>query len=495
MHSAEEVASWSPPPVRKGYMTVPRLPVDNVPDERDMVIRDIEGRLPDGLRGTLYRNGPGTYRSGGLMLDHPFDGDGMISMFAIADGQVRVSNRFVRTPNYLAGLRGRGQRYRGIGRQRPGGMIANALRVPVNVANTSVAFHAGELLALWEGGKPYAVDPDSLDTLGLHDFDGKLGGLAWLGSFSAHPKTDPHTGIMYNFGVEGFPLPHLRCYSVDRRGRMDHVASVRLPRISVVHDFALTEKHLVFIIDPLEVKLLRIGLGIGSVFDNVHYRSDLATQFILVPRDGSKPTIIEHTALMHFHINNAFEDGDDTVMDIIEYDDAKILYLTSNFLHGVEQPNYTNALQRYRINPSGKVWREEQCPWAGEFPNHDKRRTTQKNRYTYYSGVPQRETSSGFGRAIIKVDHETGRYTVQDRGPAEMLCEPVFVPRSADSAEDEGWLLTAVYLPAEDRSNLLVLDARDVEADPVATVRLPDYMPPGYHGIFTNRLATLPQDR
>ena len=207
-----------------------------------------------------------------------------------------------------------------------------------------------------------------------------------------------------------------------------------------MHDFALTDRHLVFIVDPLELRLLRIAAGVGSVASNVRFRSEDATHFILVPRDGSKPRIAEHAAVMHFHVNNAFEDGDDTVVDFIEYADAKILYLTSHMRSEV-QPNFRSSLQRYRITRAGRVTREEQCPWAGDFPNLDRRRATLRYRYSYYTGVPQDSTSSALGRAMIKVDHDTGRCTVQDRGPGELLCEPVFVPRAADSAEDDGWLL------------------------------------------------------
>ena len=488
MHSANDAAGFSPPPVSKRDLTIPYLPADGVPEENDFLVGDIDGRLPNELRGTLYRNGPGTYESGGTMLQHPFDGDGMMSMFVFADGRVRVRNRYVRTPNYLAGRTRRGLRFRALGSNRPGGMLANALRLPANVANTSVMFQAGDLLALWEGGKPFALDPNTLDTLGIHDFDGKL---RWMGTFSAHPKTDPSTGEVYNFGVEAFPVPHLRCYRIDRRGRMHRLRSVRLPNFSIVHDFALTQKHLVFVVDPLKLDLLRIAAGMGSVASNVRFHSENATLFILVPRDGSKPTIVEHAAVMHFHINNAFEDGNDTVVDFIEYSDARILFLTSH-LRTEAQPNFRSSLHRYRISPGRRVIRQELCPWAGEFPNHDRRRTTFQHRYSYYTGVPQESASNAFGRAIIKADHKTEQFTVQDRGPGELLSEPVFVPRAGDAAEDDGWLLTVAYDAAAQRSNLLVLDARDMDAEPVAIVRIPRYIPPGYHGIFTDRIARPP---
>ncbi len=59
--------------------------------------------------------------------------------------------------------------------------------------------------------------------------------------------------------------------------------------------------------------------------------------------------------------------------------------------------------------------------------------------------------------------------------------ESVFAPDPDGSAEDDGWLLNIVYDAAADSSDLLVLDARDVAAGPVATVHLPRRVPFGFH--------------
>ncbi|MBJ7330948.1 MAG: carotenoid oxygenase family protein, partial [Solirubrobacteraceae bacterium] len=178
--------------------------------EHDYVVEEAEGALPEGLVGTLYRNGPGRLEVGGQPLGHMFDGDGMLSMFAFdGSGDVTYRNRYVRTSHYLAGRHSDGAPMRGLGTLKPGGPLANALRLPVNVANTSVVMHGGELLALWEGGKPHALDPDTLETKGVYDYDGEL---KWLGAFSAHPKIDPLTGELFNFGIDMVPRPMLRCY-------------------------------------------------------------------------------------------------------------------------------------------------------------------------------------------------------------------------------------------------------------------------------------------
>lgn len=125
---------------------------ESLEDEHDYVVSHVDGQVPAELRGTLYRNGPGRLEIGGSPLGHMFDGDGMLTAFTIADGRVRFRNRYVRTQHYVASAGRHGPPQRGFGTLRPGGPMANALRLPANVANTSVVLHAGELLALWEGG-------------------------------------------------------------------------------------------------------------------------------------------------------------------------------------------------------------------------------------------------------------------------------------------------------------------------------------------------------
>ena len=140
-------------------------------EEYDYTVDDFTGALPDELRGTLYRNGAGKLDAGGQPLGHLFDGDGMLSMFVLADGKMHYRNRYVRTEHYQKSLVSNGAPFRALGTMRPGGILANALRFPANVANTGVVMHAGKLLALWEGGRPTEINPDTLDTIGLHDYE------------------------------------------------------------------------------------------------------------------------------------------------------------------------------------------------------------------------------------------------------------------------------------------------------------------------------------
>ncbi|MFE7802201.1 carotenoid oxygenase family protein [Nocardia sp. NPDC057440] len=67
--------------------------------------------------------------------------------------------------------------------------------------------------------------------------------------------------------------------------------------------------------------------------------------------------------------------------------------------------------------------------------------------------------------------------------------EPLFVPRSPAAPEDDGWLLFLNHELVENRSQLVILDARDLERGPLATAWLEHQVPWGFHGTFTHRIA------
>ncbi|WP_207934463.1 carotenoid oxygenase family protein [Actinomadura sp. KC06] len=451
--------------------------------EHDHVIDQIDGELPSGLTGTLYRIGPGKWEVGRTLLHHLFDGDGMVSQFTFDGRSVRFRNRYVRTSQFRDGIVSGRPRHPGVGTALPGGFWANFARGggPANVANTGVALHADRLLALWEGGPPHRLDPDTLETLGVHDFGGRLRGM--LKAFSAHPKWDPATGEMFNFGQDFTPLPSLNCWKVDRRGRLRRLAKVRMMNMPWNHDVALTREHMVFVLDPYRFDL-RTMLSGAPVFDAIRHRPEKGTRFVLVPRNGGPARIVEHDALVHVHVANAFEDGADTVVDLVLFDDFSALRRDLSEFRTRFTDLPSSRLMRYRITAGGRVVETPLSELPGEFPQYDWRRSTRPHRYTYLAG---RTGPSGAYDSVLKVDNEIGNTQVQEMGSHTYVGEPIFVPRTPDAAEDDGWLLSVVYLAAEHRSQLTVLNARDLA--PVAALHLPHHLPFGFHGTFTRRVA------
>jgi all-trans-8'-apo-beta-carotenal 15,15'-oxygenase len=434
--------------------------------------------------GTLYRNGPGKNEVGGKPYAHLFDGDAMLSQFTFDGRQVRYRNRFVRTTHYLAERAADKPLMRGYGQQRPGGPLANAFRTPANPANTSVTYHAGNLLALYEGGRPWQLDPDTLDTIGEYDFDGELkGGYA----YSAHPTWDPSTGELFNFGIQYGQKTRLRTYRVDRKGKLHHLQPVTLPYPTMNHDCALTRNYMVFVIDPLIVRLPRFLLGFSSLDQAVRFDSSKQTQIILVPRDGGKPRIAECEPFFHYHINNAYEEGGETVLDLVRYPDYDNIHRSFRNFRTADFNDVSTAFCRLRVSPANDVEIEEICSFECEFPQHDWRLTSSRHRYAYMAGDVRGH--NWLFSSLIKVDHELAHSTTHDFGPGQVTGEPIFVPRTADAGEDDGWLLAVVYSTAEHRSRLVVLDARDLESEPVAVAHLRHHIPLGFHGTFTKRVA------
>jgi all-trans-8'-apo-beta-carotenal 15,15'-oxygenase len=251
------------------------------------------------------------------------------------------------------------------------------------------------------------------------------------------------------------------------------------------HDFALTAKHMVFILDPLVVRLPSYLLGLTTFDGALNWDPTKSTRIVLVPRDGGPIRVAECDPFYHVHVSNAFEDGDDTVVDLCRYEDFEF---GEFFRHYRDTPKLTAAssLVRLRVDRSNNVDSTELCAASGEFPQLDQRRSTQAHRYTYYAGNPKGVDYAG---SVLKVDNESGQSWAHELSWPDLVGEPIFVPRHGNAAEDDGWLLAMAYAPLEHRSRLIILDARDLEADPVAVAHLQHHVPSDFHGFFTSRVA------
>lgn len=448
----------------------------------------VTGSLPPELRGTLFRNGPARWEAGGFRAAHLFDGDGMVARFAIDGGRVRFSSRYVRTPKFLAEEAGHGRNIRGLyteSRQ----WRRNVGRYPADPANTHIVSHGGRLLALSDVGRPWEIDAEDLSTIGRCTFHGRLPRLT---RFSPHPKIDARTGDLYNFGLDLNPrwapkLPAaLRCYRVDPSGRLHHEAVVPLDHVLIQHDFAITEHYLVFAlapitVDPVQAALALLGIG-GTTGDSANYRPEQGMKIVLVPRGGGKQRVIECDPFVYVHVNNAYEDGNDVVLDVVRHPSFDLLSTEiKNFRGGLPRAGWP---ARLRITQSGRVAVEDLDVESVEFPMHDERLTGRNYRHSYFAHFDPDDDA-----AIVKVDLKTGKQRSHTFGNGEFAGEPVFVPRSRRAAEDDGWLLTVTYLAEEHRTALVVLDATDPEREPVAVARIDGHFFPGFHGSFTDQVA------
>lgn len=439
----------------------------------------IEGTWPAEVSGTLWRNGPSIHDRHGLRYRHWFDGDGMVQEFRISDGAVSHRARLIATPK-LSQEDAAGKRlFPAFGTHPPDGL---PVRKPddINSANISVLEHHGELLALWEGGSASRIDRD---TLAWQAF--KVWGEGFEGvPFTAHPKLDPD-GTLWAFGYATGSRPLLVLYQISISGDLIKASIVPVDPLGMVHDFVVTERHLVFLIPPLVV-----DPGTGSDFISSHvWRPDLGTRALVVSKaDFEQRRWYQLPATFGFHHGNGWEEADGTIrFDQCLAQDAQ---LVTHALRQIMRGEMSRLVpQSYaqinlRRDGTGEIVISDD---AAEFPQISPKYVGLRNRYVYYLGMPTK--ASSWFRTIAKRDTETGDTESFDYGPGKIPEEHLFVPSGLEHKEDRGWLVGTFLDYERGVSGLRVFDARNLSDGPLATAWLPYPLPLGFHGCFRPHIS------
>lgn len=294
------------------------------PEERSGPVREIEGKVPGFLRGTYYLNGPARFERNGLRYGHWLDGDGMVCALRFGrfgdtgDGDVSLTSRFVRGSKWRAEEEAGSALFRAFGTSFPGDRLSRGgvtLESPLNV---SVYPFGGRLLALGEQGLPWELDPETLETRGEFTFGGRLGPVA---PFAAHPKIDPETGELFNFGVSfAAGKPQLQLYRFGPGGDLVYRRRLPLPGPCSVHDFALSRQYAVFHLSPYHLDMEAL-VGGGSVMEALRWEPGPGTRLMVVSREtGEEVASVPVPERYCLHTINAFEAGDRLVVDILELD-------------------------------------------------------------------------------------------------------------------------------------------------------------------------------
>ena len=431
---------------------------------------EVTGEIPAGLRGAFYRNGPNPHFDPRDEY-HWFSGDGMIHGFFVEDGKVRYRNRWVRTPKWLAENEAGRSLFGTFG--NPMTTDPTVMGKDSGVANTNIVWHADRLLALEEGHAPFQLDPATLDPIGyVDDYRGKV---------TAHPKIDPETSemIWFAYMVGDMPFTNTVSYGVtDAAGKVVRRDNFEAPFSSMVHDFLVTKRHALFPILPLSGSLERVMKG-GPAFA---WDPDKGSHVGVMARDASVDSIRWFTtdACYVFHPMNAWEEGDKIFADVMEYPVAP-LFPT---LDGSMPKNPLARLVRWTFDLAGtsnQIRRQPLDDLGGEFPRFDERRAGLSYRHGWFAGITRMPDQIRFD-TLSHIDHASGRRIDYLFDAGDSPGEPVFVPRTADAPEGDGWLVATVYRGSENRSDFVVFDAQDVAAGPIATAKLPRRVPFGFHG-------------
>ncbi len=441
-----------------------------VADELDVADLEVTGSLPTGLRGAFLRNGPNPAFPP-IVRYHVFDGDGMIHGLTFdGAGGAQYRNRFVESRALLAERRAGHALYGGLAQfVVPDPDVVAEGGLYKNTANTHVVRHAGRILALMEGAGPTELRAD-LSTVGEYDFDGRL-----QGSMTAHPKVDPATGEMLFFGYSPLP-PFLRFHVADASGTLLRSVDLELPRSVMMHDFAVTERHVVFF-DLPAVFDLEAMLGGGAA---VRWEPQHGARIGVLPRDATTDEVrwTEVEPFYVFHFLNAYDDGDAVVVE-----GCRASRLPLSFGEEPLAEPVRPALHRWRIGTTvGSVTDEQLDDRAVDFPRVADAAAGLDNRYGYAAHLRDGDDEFASFASVVKYDRRTGDATEHVYGPQAQAGEAVFAADPAGTAEDDGWLLNFVVDKPTGDTDVVVLDARDVAAGPVASVRLPRRVPIGFHG-------------
>jgi carotenoid cleavage dioxygenase len=414
---------------------------------------EVEGTIPPSLDGFLVRNGPNP-KTGDSQ--HWFFGDGMLHAVEFEAGKAKTyRNRWVRTRQFLEDA-------------QAVDLETGTIDRTVGASNTHIYPHAGKLLALVESGFPVEVDCN-LQTVGVHDFDGKL-----TTAMTAHPKTCPKTGEMHFFGYS-FAEPHLVYHCTDKNGQLIKTEVIEGAGPSMIHDFAITENFVVFMDLPIVFDLETAMRGTMPYLWNDDYPARVG----VMPREGTgaETKWYELKPCYAFHSLNAYDDGNTIVMDICRYEDmwrGDASAFTPSYLH------------RWTINrETGHIGEQQLDDRVAEFPRIDDRLTGQPHRYGYAAWA--KSTVASEATALVKYDLKTGESCAHEFGAGRSPSEGVFVADSESAGEDEGWLLTYLYDKADNASEVVVLDAQNPTNAPVARVKLPQRVPFGFHGCWAPR--------
>jgi all-trans-8'-apo-beta-carotenal 15,15'-oxygenase len=455
----------------------------------------VTGRLPAELRGTLYRIGPARFEVGGERYRHWLDGDGMVHALHLGDGRAQYRNRFVATAGKAEEDREGRRLYAGFG-TRPGGATALARlrnvrrRWVKNTANTNVVWMGGRLLALWEAGLPHRLDPLTLATRGEDD----LGVLGPQGTFSAHPKTHPG-GDMWNFGVRYSARSCVDLYHCPANGPVTRATTVSLPFNAMVHDFALTERRAVLVVQPLLLPRVPVAMLVGarSYAESLRWQPHRGTHVAVVDLDGGGVRWHRGEPFSLFHTVNAWDEGDEVVLDVIAYPDPTLILRTlAEVMTGrLDSPIITRP-ERIVVSPDrSRFERRRLSETTLEFPRVSPSSESRPHRRVY--GITNREAGSFIGVPAC-VDVETGAVSTAPMERAEYAGECVPVAKAGARTEADVWLLSLVLDAATRRTEVRIFDGADLTAGSVAAVRLPHAVPFGFHGNWLDDADRHPAD-
>eukprot|EP00930_Biecheleria_cincta_P020320 TRINITY_DN15304_c0_g1_i2.p1 TRINITY_DN15304_c0_g1~~TRINITY_DN15304_c0_g1_i2.p1 ORF type:complete len:597 (+),score=93.37 TRINITY_DN15304_c0_g1_i2:36-1826(+) len=445
------------------------------PEDGYYLIEGVEG-IPEDLRGTYFRNGPGKFKVGDITVGHELDGDGMILAISFNDdGQVLVRHRLIQTQGVLRDKQ-TGELYQPgmYGTKPAGGLTLDPRRLfPKNTANAGVVYWQDRLMALWPYGKPWLIDPAVLGTILGSEDDGTsdLGSVLERETFYGEtPKVCGNDGCLSNIGQLPSALgTTVRLVELSPTGwtpRYEVPRMVKIPGYTHLADFAVTKTWLVLARPPLTADSLAATLG-KPYTEVLQYDPAGSAELVFATRKKTAPEEITVAVdnLVCVEFANAVESEDGrVVLDMVAADRWDVGKAPENGKPRweVEDPSSRprQQLMRYEVDLKSNAWTKKVGPWGG----------------------------------IAKIDADSGDMDTWTAGPQEFLSQPLFVPRKHSEVEDDGYLITVVSNGATKPSEVVVLDAKAVSNGPISRFALNSALPHGTRSCWAEGISYTPEE-
>ncbi|KAJ4286518.1 hypothetical protein N0V90_013218 [Kalmusia sp. IMI 367209] len=453
---------------------------------------EVHGEIPKEIDGTFYRVMPDPQLPPFVADDPWFNGDGNISAFRIKDGSCHFKQRYVRTEKFM---RERAAQRALLGKYR--NKYTDAVEFKVrSTANTNVMYFNGRLLACKEDSPPYSMDPETLETIGLEDFDGQLPSV----TFTAHPKLDQETGELLCFGYEakGDGTPDVCYFSIDKNGHFTETVWLVAPVVAMIHDFAVTENWVLFPIIPQTCDLERMKEG----GEHWQWNSDIPFYIGVLPRRGASGSDVKWFRAPNAfpgHTVNAFEDAAGNIVFDLPLSDKNVFFWWPDAQGKAAHPkDIASQLVRFTFDPRSteldlpkpEILSHEDC----EFPRIDDRFSGRAHEQTFIlvmdpslgtdfaTIMPRMGGGHALYNALAHLNYATKKLAKYFPGPTHLMQEPIFINRKGENvAECDGWIVVLVDNYASMSSELHVVDTRNFR-EPQAVIHLPIRLRAGLHG-------------
>ena len=457
--------------------------------EVDLSDCEVTGELPKDLDGAFYRMHLDWLYPPAFEDDTLLAADGYMSLFRLKGGRAHYKGRYVRTQRYLNQLEAGRQLYGYYRNPYTDDPRVRDIASPNKrtTANTTPVILGGKLYATKEDGLPYEMDPNTLATRGQTDFGG-----AWKSqTFTAHPKLDPVTGETFGYGYEATGLCSRDVFvcRFDRAGNITKQWRFEAPHTSVLHDMWLTREHIVIPGGGLvtDIEWLKTG--------GKHWGWDTSkpSWHAVIPRDGGSEDIryffgpersVVHTA-------NARTEGNRIVLESPVANGNTWPFFPDT--KGAPYRFVPNTFRRTTLDlgsNSGEVKEETlfETPMSS-FTRIDERYTTLPYRYVFVQYADARFDSGDVlgrtdGNCIGRFDVRAGTLKPFFPGPGRAVHEPVFIPRSATSAEGDGYLIAVADNVVRSTTELYLIEATTMEE--MARITLPFRSSPQVHGTWAD---------